>query len=145
MTYRELLSIIADFFSVFSFAFSLLTFIMAVRLKKQLLTHVEKNDFLQYIDGQITDLESYYDTLINDESLYNENFLILLDQKLDEIHICYETILPKKLASDIERLRRLINKICGEDFFVYDEETKNKCARQLNGICVRLKKEKKLL
>ena len=117
--------------------------ITAIGIKSSLVKQIEKSDYLKDIDNQITELRSYYNTLLKDPILYSENLLQNIDAILEEISISYETILPKKAVNEIKQTRRLIDERCLTN--LEDVKSKQACTRNLNRICIRLKKVKKTL
>lgn len=140
MTY---LSTIADVLGILSFLISIPTFFTALGIRKKMMIHVEKTDYLQEIDTQVQNLYSYYDTITKDGVLYNKIILDKVDVSLDDLIIAYETILPKELVSKMKKLRNHIKNKCMKD--LSDKNAKSECARQLHTIASKLAKEKKLL
>lgn len=137
------LSIVADFAGIISLGLGVVTLIKAVGIKTSLRKQIEKSDYSNDIDNQINELQSYYDTLVKDKSLYSKELLMNLEGQLDDILIGYETILPKKLLNEIRSLISHINKKCQKD--LDNEDAKIKCTQDLRKICAKLRKEKKLL
>ena len=138
-----ILSIVADFAGIISLVLGVITLIKAVGIKTSLRKHIEKSDYSNDIDNQINELQSYYDTLVKDKSLYKKELLIGLEGQLDDILIGYETILPKKLLNEIKSLITHINNKCQNHLL--DEDAKIKCTQDLRKICAKLRKEKKML
>lgn len=141
--FLQCLGVVADVFGILSFVLGLVTLAMTVGIKKSLLKHIEKSDYLQDIDAQVAELKSFYDTLLKDDSLYNEILLQRIDAQLEDVYIGYETILPKKFLAEIAKLRNHIKNRCLRN--LEDRRAKQDCINQIHSIYTRLRKEKKLL
>lgn len=139
----DFLSSTADILGIISFLIGIGTFITTLRIRKKMLLHVEKSDYIKEIDNQIQDLKSYYDTMRKDDELYNSSLLETIDAKLDDIQIAYDTILPKDLSNLIKKLRNHIKNNCQTS--LTNKSAKTECAKQLHTIIAKLAKEKKVL
>lgn len=136
-------SIIADITGIISFIIGFITFLVTLRIRKKLLQHIEKSDYIQDIDNQVKNLLSYCETINRDEELYTDILLDTIDTNLEDLQIAYETILPKKLSGSIKKLRNLIKQRCYEH--LDDKDAKRECAKQLHALATKLNKEKKVL
>ncbi len=139
----ELLSKVADTLGIISAGVGIFTFGTTLRIRKSLLKHTEKRDYMKDIDNKINDLLSYYETLSKDDSLYTLDLLDLIVEKLTDIIILYETILPKKILGDISKLIDHIKKNCCAD--ITNTSAKRECKQKIHSIITKLKKEKGLL
>lgn len=136
------LSLIADITGIISFIIGLGTFITTLKLRKKIVSHVEKSDYYEEVEAQSKNLLSYCDT-INKDNVYNTDLLDMIDITLDDLVIAYGSILPKDLLSQIKKVRNHIKNKCQKS--TNDKEARRECVKQLHRIAVRLLKEKKVL
>lgn len=139
----ELLSKFADGIGIISAGIGIFTFGTTLRIRKSLLKHTEKSDYMKDIDNQINKLLSYYEMLSKDESFYTLDLLDLIVENLTDITILYETILPKKVLGDISKLIDHIRKKCCAD--ITNISAKRECKQKIHSIVTKLRKEKGLL
>ena len=136
------LSLAADILGIVSFLIGIGTFATTLRIRKKMLLHVEKSDYLQEIDNQVKNLLSYYETITID-NMYTVTLLDKIDVTLDDLQIAYGSILPKDLSTQIRKLRTHIKQKCYTN--LKDQNAKRECAKQLHTIASKLAKEKKVL
>lgn len=137
----QTLSIVADVISLFSFLVSALTFISTLRVRRALIRHVEASGYREEIEESINNLTSYYETMKKD--LYNKSVLDMVDDELDNILNSYEEILPNEIVSRIKKLQKHMKNKCYCN--INDRDAKRECEKQIRSICVRLRREKKIL
>lgn len=142
LMFMKIVSYAADVLGIISFFISIFTYITTLNIKKKMVAHVEKTDYLNDIDNQVKNLNSYYHTIVDDD-VYNSTLLSKIDADLDDLQVLYSLILPKDLLSCIKKLRKNIE----NDYHGNLNSTKAKrtCARQLHTIASKLAKEKKVL
>lgn len=132
----------ADIISYISMVITIITLCTTVGIRKSLLAHIEKSDYLKDIDNKIKTLRSYEETIEKDTSLCNDALFDFISVQLDDILISYETILNKKIITQIKTLKTFVENNKGERM---SENKKIECRKQLHAICTRLEKEKKLI
>lgn len=139
---NSFLSTVADILGIISFLIGIGTFITTLRIRKKMMVHVEKSDYLKEIDEQVKNLLSYYETMTKDE-IFNSPLLDRIDVDLDDLLIAYGSILPKELVSQIKKARNYIANKCHKN--LNDKAVKRELAKQLHSIASKLAKEKKIL
>lgn len=139
---RDFLSLSADLAGIISLIISIVTLVLASGIRKSMLRHIEKTDYLQDIDRQLTELQASYESLIDKDIPSDATSFTLLKSKLEVIPIRYEVILSKKVMQRVIALIDLVDK-CKSN--VSDVKTIQKCASQLHILILMLEKEKKLL
>lgn len=136
------LSVISDIIGVISFLVGTATFVTTLRIRKKIMLHIEKSDYLQEIDNKVKNLISYYETIVKDD-VYNISLLDKIDVDLDDLLIAYGLVLPKDLVGQIKKLRNYIENKCYNN--INDKSAKRECAKKLHSIASKLAKEKKML
>lgn len=139
---RDFLSLSADLAGIISLIISIVTLVLASGIRKSMLRHIEKTDYLQDIDRQLTELQASYESLIDKDIPSDATSFTLLKSKLEVIPIRYEVILSKKVMQRVIALIDLVDK-CKSN--VSDVKTIQNCASQLHILILMLEKEKKLL
>ncbi len=142
LTFWDHFSTGADWVTYISMIITCITLFTTVRIRKTLLSHVEKSDYMRDIDNKIKSLRAYEETLNKDAVLCNDSFYDCITIELDDIVISYENILPRSIISEIEELMTLVQNSKG---LSNTSKAKSNCQRKLHAICTRLEKEKKLL
>ncbi len=142
LTFWDHFSTGADWVTYISMIITCITLFTTVRIRKTLLSHVEKSDYMRDIDNKIKSLRAYEETLNKDAVLCNDSFYDCITIELDDIVISYENILPRSIISEIEELMTLVQNSKGLN---NTSKAKSNCQRKLHAICTRLEKEKKLL
>lgn len=132
---RDFLSLSADLAGIISLIISIVTLVLASGIRKSMLRHIEKTDYLQDIDRQLTELQASYESLIDKDIPSDATSFTLLKSKL-------EVILSKKVMQRVIALIDLVDK-CKSN--VSDVKTIQNCASQLHILILMLEKEKKLL
>lgn len=142
---REIISIVADIAGLISLIISFATLLLTARIRRSLLFHVEASVYRQDIDQQTRDLEAIYMLLLQEPGkggAFPASFFTDLACRLDEIKIAYATILTRKVTREITSLISLVSAMESKGS---DRQQVSQCAKQLNAIVVRLKKEKNML
>ena len=132
----------SDVVSHISIILTIVTLCTTIGIRKSLLAHIEKSDYIEDIDDRIKLLRSYEATIKKDPELCNEALLNYIYDQLDDILISYETILKKKIISQIKTLEKYIDENKKKTL---NKDVKRECQKQLHSICTRLEKEKKVL
>lgn len=132
----------ADLISYISVVLTVITMLTTMGIRKSLLAHIEKSDYLKDIDNRIKVLRSYEDTIIKDPSLCNDALFDYISVQLDDILISYETILKKKIITQIKELKSFVENNKGTKM---NDTKKTECQKKIHAICTRLEKEKKLI
>ena len=140
--FRDFLSLSADLAGIISLVISIVTLVLASGIRKSMLRHIEKTDYLQDIDRQLTELQASYESLIDKAIPTDATSFTLLKSKLEVIPIWYEVILSKKVMQRVIALIDLVEK-CKSN--LSDTKTIQTCASQLHILILMLEKEKKLL
>lgn len=136
----------ADVVGVVGFLVSVCTFFTARRIRKSMLAHVESSDYRKAIDQQIGELEAYQAVLVEgtlEEA--GDAFFSKLASALENIYIAYETILPKRVLRNTNKLIEFIRNNLSLATRKANKKDIDKCISLLNYTVTELKKEKKII
>lgn len=133
---------VADILGVISFVISIITLFVTAGIKKAQRQQVEKSDYSVDIENQLETLKAYHDLAAKSDK-FDDSLALELQENLICIETYYETLLPKKLKSDIKGLKNYLENSMGKP--PYSKGVCKELAKRLTLIMARLKKVKKLL
>ena len=132
----------ADILGAISFVISVITLFVTAGIKKAQRHQVEKTDYSEDIDNQIETLHAIHDFLLLKDAA-DSSVLLELEETLINIEIYYETLLPKKLKTEIKGLKNYMSNNLGK--CPYSDNSLKELARRLTIVMAQLRKVKKLL
>lgn len=136
------LTVLSLIVSAISLAYGIITFQRTGRIDSQLKLHIEGKDFLENVSESIQNLQSYHDTITQD-NIYNNKILLQVRETIDDLLINYSLVLSTNpdISSEMKRLNDDLYKKC--TLQMKTGLYKDDYVHTLNKIITRLKKLKK--
>ncbi len=153
ITAWDILSRVADVIGVISFGVGTGSLIISVvtwkntrNIKKAMINHVEKSEFLDQIETQIDELNVYRSLLIEQKKEeLNDALFLRIETSLADIRVAYKGLLDKELINKIENLREYIKTNLYGKEYPYKKHVLERCVTVLSEVVGELKKERKII